>query len=108
MGTSWPVTFAATTGTGGGPEACVGAGALERCQTAAPTPPRAPAATSKQTRIMSLLRIERPSACFAQQPFIDVVPVEPNAPVVVVPVIADVPGQGVAETLGAGTPMVPL
>jgi hypothetical protein len=37
-----------------------------------------------------------------------VVPVEPNVPLVVVPVIADVPGQGVAEMLGSGTPMVVL
>jgi hypothetical protein len=43
-----------------------------------------------------------------QQPFIDVVPVEPNVPVVGVPVIVDVPGQGVAEMLGSGTPMVAL
>jgi hypothetical protein len=37
-----------------------------------------------------------------------VVPVEPNVPVIVVPVIVDVPGQGVAEMLGIGTPMVVL
>ena len=35
-------------------------------------------------------------------------PVEPNVPVIVVPVIVDVPGQGVAEMLGGGTPMVVL
>jgi hypothetical protein len=43
-----------------------------------------------------------------QQPFIDVVPVEPNVPVIVVPVVGDVPGQGVAEMLGSGMPMVVL
>jgi hypothetical protein len=40
-----------------------------------------------------------------QQPVANVVPVEPDIPLVVVPAIVDVPGQGVAETLGTGTPM---
>jgi hypothetical protein len=37
-----------------------------------------------------------------------VVPVAPNVPVIAVPVVGDVPGQGVAEMLGSGTPIVVL
>jgi hypothetical protein len=37
-----------------------------------------------------------------------VAPVEPNVPLIVVPVVGVVPGQGVAEMLGSGTPMVVL
>jgi hypothetical protein len=37
-----------------------------------------------------------------------VVPIEPNVPVIIVPVVGDVPGQGVAEMLGSGMPMVVL
>src|SRR5712672_2711231 len=103
MGTSWPVTFAATTGTDGGTDACAGAGALERCQTR-PMAPRAATATSTTARTTSFLRIGRPSS-MPQQPVANVVPVEPDIPLVVVPAIVDVPGQGVSETLGTGTPM---
>jgi hypothetical protein len=47
----------------------------------------------------------RPSRDLDQQPFVDMVPTEPNVPGIVDPGIVDVPGQGMSETLGTGTPM---
>jgi hypothetical protein len=47
----------------------------------------------------------RPSCDLVQQPFVDVVPIDPNVPGIVDPGIVDVPGQGMFETLGTGTPM---
>jgi len=46
----------------------------------------------------------RPSRDLDQQPFVDMVPTEPNVPGIVDPGIVDVPGQGMSETLGTGTP----
>src|SRR6266851_6029277 len=58
MGTSLATTFAAITGTEGGAGAGAGPDAVEPCQTATPTPPRAAVATRKAARITSFLRMD--------------------------------------------------
>src|SRR5260370_6628388 len=61
MGTSWGVTFAATTGTGGGADA--GTAAPERWQAVTPIAPEAPAATSKAARTRYFWRMDDAFRC---------------------------------------------